>query len=390
MDSYLVSIVKDDNVERQVRKAIELIGGMNQYVKPGCRVLMKPNMTGPAPYTKGVTTNPAVLDALMKLAWEAGAARVDVGDGTGSIHIGSIEVMERCGIGEVARKNRGEMVDLNLGETVDVPVINGFILESVKVNKKYFDYDVVVNIPVLKTHFITEVSLGIKNMKGCIPPVEKRRFHDIGVNKAVADLGAVIAAGLTVMDGTVAGEGLGPKEGRPVNFKTVLAGGNTLAVDMVSAEIMGFEPMEIEHIHLAAKHHIGPSEPSQIQIQGESIANIKRKFQRAVPSVPPGENAQVLNYQACSGCMGCAAITISRLHDMGFFEKVPDIHMKLIIGTKVPDENFGENAFLIGNCTKSPARRNGNVPWIAGCAPSALDTANEILSYYGLDEHPDV
>lgn len=88
--------------------------------------------------------------------------------------------------------------------------------------------------------------------------------------------------------------------------------------------------------------------------------------------------------------MGCAAITISRLHDMGFFEKVPDIHMKLIIGTKVPDENFGENAFLIGNCTKSPARRNGNVPWIAGCAPSALDTANEILSYYGLDEHPDV
>lgn len=390
MDSYLVSIVKDDNVERQVRKAIELIGGMNQYVKPGCRVLMKPNMTGPAPYTKGVTTNPAVLDALMKLAWEAGAAKVDVGDGTGSIHIGSIEVMERCGIGEVARKNRGEMVDLNLGETVDVPVINGFILESVKVNKKYFDYDVVVNIPVLKTHFITEVSLGIKNMKGCIPPVEKRRFHDIGVNKAVADLGAVIAASLTVMDGTVASEGLGPKEGRPVNFKTVLAGGNTLAVDMVSAEIMGFEPMEIEHIHLAAKHHIGPGELSQIQIQGESIENIKHKFQRAIPSVPSGEKAEILNYQACSGCMGCAAITISRLYDMGFFEKAPDLHMKLIIGTKVPDENFGENAFLVGNCTKSSARKNGNVPWIAGCAPSALDTANEILGYYGLDEHPNV
>lgn len=387
MNHYLVSIVKEDHVERQVRKAIELIGGMDKFVKPGCKVLMKPNMTGPAPYTKGVTTNPAVLDVLMKLAWEAGAARVDVGDGTGSIHIGSIEVMERCGIGETTRKNHGEIVDLNLGETVEIPVSNGFVLESVKVNKKYFDYDVVVNIPVLKTHFITEVSLGIKNMKGCIPPGEKRRFHDIGVNKAVADLGAVIAADLTVMDGTVASEGLGPKEGRPVNFKTVLAGDNTLAVDMVSAEIMGFAPMEIEHIRLAAKHHIGPGDPSEIEIAGEPVADIKYQFQKAIPSVPAGKNAEVLNYQACSGCMGCAAITISRLNDMGFFEKVPDLHMKLIIGTKVPDENFGGDTFLIGNCAK---KRKETAPWIAGCAPSALDTANEILRYYGLDEHPDV
>lgn len=387
MSPYQVSIVRDENVDYQVRKAIEYLGGMDKYVRPGNKILIKPNMTGPASYIKGVTTNPAVVDTLMKLAWEAGAAQVDVGDGTGSIHIGSVEVMERCGIAAVARENHGEVVDLNLGETIEVPVQNGFVLESVKVNKRYFSYDVVVNVPVLKTHFITEVSLGMKNMKGCIPPGEKRHFHDVGVNKAVADLNAVLAADLTVMDGTVAGEGLGPKEGKPVNFKTVLAGTNTLAVDMVSAEVMGFDPMEIEHIVLASKHNIGPKTPSQVHILGDAIADIKYKFQRAIPSVPVGGNAEVLNYQACSGCIGCAAITISRLNDMGFFEKVPDIHLKLIIGTKVPNEDFGKNAFWIGNCTK---RKSENIRLVTGCAPSALDAANQILRYYNLDEHPDV
>ena len=112
MSIYTVSIVRGDDVERQVREAVNLLGGMERFVKPGDRVLVKPNMTGPSSYEKGVTTNPAVVVALARMAFEAGAGAVDIGDGTGSVHIGSLKVLELCGMAEVAGRLGCGLVDL--------------------------------------------------------------------------------------------------------------------------------------------------------------------------------------------------------------------------------------------------------------------------------------
>lgn len=95
MGKYQVAVVKDKDIRVQVGKALELLGGMERFVKPGQKVLMKPNLTGPASYEKGVTTNPFLPEALTELAWEAGASAVDVGDGRGSLHIGTYEVMKQ-------------------------------------------------------------------------------------------------------------------------------------------------------------------------------------------------------------------------------------------------------------------------------------------------------
>lgn len=387
MKPYVVSIVRDEDVSRQVQQAIALIGGMEKYVQPGGRVLIKPNMTGPAPYTKGVTTNPAVVEELARMAFAAGAGSVDIGDGTGSVHIGSVKVMELCGMGEVAERTGCGLVDLNKGATVKISVENGEILDYVQVNRHYLEaYDTVINVPVLKTHFITQVSLGMKNMKGVIPPAEKRRFHDVGVSQAVADLNCVVKTTLTVMDGTVAGEGLGPKEGKAVGFHTVLAGENILAVDMVSTAVMGFDPMEIDHIRMVAQHGMGPASLDEIQVEGMTIDEAKRPFLPAMPKMPDSDQAEVVNFESCSGCMGAAAIAISRLDDMGFFRDNPDKKIVLVIGTKVPkDFKLEPGVFLVGNCAagKCPAANR-----LIGCAPSALDVANGVLDYYGIENRP--
>lgn len=387
MGNFQVSIVKSSCVEDQVREAICLLGGMERFVKSGQRVLMKPNLTGPASYETGVTTNPSVLATLMELAWEAGARAVDVGDGTGSVHVGTLAVMKRCKISEIARKHGGNLLDLNKGPVKKLEVPDGKVLQQIRVNQAFLDYDVVVNIPVMKTHFITGVSLGMKNLKGCIPPAEKRRFHDIGVNLAVADMNQVLRTALTVVDGTVASEGLGPKEGKPVGFQVVLASENVLAADMVSAAVMGFAPEEIEHIRVASEYGIGPAGLEEIQILGEPVEKVCRSFQRAVPSIPPEEQAKIENYHACSGCLGCAAITVSRLSDMGFFKDHPDRKIHIVIGTKVEKKSYGKQTFFMGNCAE---RSCENGRFIRGCAPSALDAVNEILRYYKSDAHPDV
>ena len=164
MSIYTVSIVRGDDVARQVREAVNLLGGMERFVKPGDRVLVKPNMTGPASYEKGVTTNPAVVEALARMALEAGAGAVDIGDGTGSVHIGSLKVLELCGMAEAAGRLGCGLVDLNKGECVKIPVEGGLILDHVLVNRNFLEYNAVINVPVLKTHFITEVSLGMKKL----------------------------------------------------------------------------------------------------------------------------------------------------------------------------------------------------------------------------------
>ncbi len=387
MEKYQVAVVRDNDIRAQVTKALELLGGMQRFVRPGQKVLMKPNLTGPASYEKGVTTNPFLLEALIELAWEAGASIIDVGDGTGSLHIGTYKVMERCGIQRVAEKTGAGIIDLNSGPTRLIPIANGRILEKVKINQACLEYDVIINIPVLKTHFITEVSLGMKNLKGCIPPSEKRRFHDVGVNQAVADLNRVFKTSLTVIDGTVASEGLGPKEGKPVGFGVVLAGENVLAADMAAAAIMGFDPKKIEHIKFAMEDGIGPDGMEKIEILGETIQAVKRNFQRAIPSMPSNGQAVIRNFQACSGCMGCAAITISRLEDMGFFAKDPRRKIEIVIGTKIPEDLFGDDLIFMGNCA---GKQGKGRKFIQGCAPSALDAAHEILGYFQVEGLPDV
>lgn len=386
MKPYFISIVKGTCVFEQVNRAIQMIGGMETFVRKGDRVLIKPNMTGPASFKTGVTTNPAVVEALISLSYQAGAREVDIGDGTGSIHVGSVKVMELCGMQEIINHFGGKLVDLNKGKMTALVVENGFVLNRVMVSERFLGYDTVINVPVLKTHFITEVSLGMKNLKGCIPPSEKRRFHNVGVNMAVADLNKTISCQLTVVDGTVAAEGLGPKEGRPVGFQTVIAGANVLAVDMVSASVMGFEAKAINHISMAVKHGIGPKDISEIQIKGCEVNDIKREFLKAIPSVPDSKQAYIQNFESCSGCMGCAAITITRLQEMGFFQENPNRSITLVIGTKVPLNAFERtDTFLIGNCAIGKRQGENCMP---GCAPSALDTANMILNHYEISRKP--
>ena len=109
----VVSIVKGIDIENQVRRAVDLLGGMSRFVKKGNRVLLKPNVTGPASYEKGITTNPAVLDAVLKMVTEAGASQINVGDGTGSAHLGTLKVFDMCGYSYLKEKYKFDFIDLN-------------------------------------------------------------------------------------------------------------------------------------------------------------------------------------------------------------------------------------------------------------------------------------
>ena len=170
-----IARIKDSDVLKGVREAIHAVGGMSAYVKRGDVVHLKPNLV--YPYPPPLTTDPRVVGAVAELCFEAGAKKVLIGDssayskkvGMGTGKWTNKWVIEQLGIFDIAKATGAEVVDFDEGEWVDVTIPNGIILRHVPVARSIMDADVLINIPVMKSHLETLASLGLKNYHGIIP-----------------------------------------------------------------------------------------------------------------------------------------------------------------------------------------------------------------------------
>ncbi|MFQ6054307.1 MAG: DUF362 domain-containing protein, partial [Candidatus Bathyarchaeia archaeon] len=210
---YRISIVKGprrpsrEQIWGMVYESIDLIGGFEEIIGDGDRVLIKPNAGSEMRWDTGAVTNPYVVEAVSEGVREAGAGEVMIGEAS-QVGVDTKRVFEINGYPEVAERTGARLKDLNEDEIVEVEV-EGRLLRSVRVFRSALECDAVINVPVLKTHVLTGVTLGLKNMKGLIPADEKRRFHRLGLEGAIADLQLAIRPKMTVVDATLAMGGLG-------------------------------------------------------------------------------------------------------------------------------------------------------------------------------------
>jgi uncharacterized protein (DUF362 family) len=215
-----VAKVVDGDVYAAVKKAVDLIGGMEGFVKKGDRVTLKPNLA--YPYAPPATTDPRVTKAVAQLAFEAGASRVLIGDSAaysckkimGGGRWTNQDVIEKPGHARIAEETGAEIVDFDEGEFVMTQIPDGVILQEAPIAKAMIDTDVVINIPALKMHFETFVTLGLKNYHGILPDYYKVQWHKDEIMQKIVDLHKVVKTHLTILDGLVGMEGLGPRCGK--------------------------------------------------------------------------------------------------------------------------------------------------------------------------------
>jgi uncharacterized protein (DUF362 family) len=215
-----------------VRKVVNLVGGMGSIVREGDTVALKPNVLSGKLSGPGVTTDPRVIEALIKLSQEAGAGRILVVEGAG-YGVPTSEALELAGMRRIAERNGAELVDVDLDDVVEVKVKDPLILGEIPVSRSYFEADVRVNVPVMKTHDQMIVTLGMKNLKGVIQKPTKRLLHRIGLAKAIVDLNRAVPLDLTVVDAIHAMEGLGPSLGEIVEMDLVIASRDVYSLDLV-------------------------------------------------------------------------------------------------------------------------------------------------------------
>jgi len=284
MAKSIVSIVKNNDASFAARKSVEMLGGLEGKIEKGARVLIKPNLVYGASYETGTTTNPIVLRTLIELIRPIteNIAVIESNFGTVPIPESAMPIFRE--VGEVFKlpdyqaleKLGVRLIDLGKEKQDWLSLTPNKILDRVKIPVSLYEEATLVNIPVLKSHGITTVTLGIKNLYGLIPtPPVRNRLHDT-ISSVLSDLAELFSSIFTVIDGSVGMEGPVSCLGAPVESDLMIASDDIVAADSVATRVMGYDPETVGHIVEAAKRGLGNLD--DIDIIGETIENVKRKF----------------------------------------------------------------------------------------------------------------
>jgi uncharacterized protein (DUF362 family)/NAD-dependent dihydropyrimidine dehydrogenase PreA subunit len=251
------------------RRALELL--TRECADPlagrGEPLLVKPNLLAPHGPDSAVTTHPAVVDAALAAASDLGARAV-VADSPG---LGSVQRAARvAGIEEVCRRHGVPILDLGQGEGADASARS---YRSLRVAREALEAPWLWNLPKWKTHTMMGLTLGVKNLFGCVPGKRKiaAHFRSGADGRAFARqllaLEEVLRPALTVLDGVVAMDGPGPSRGRLVKRGLLLASRDASALDWEAARLSGFDPRDVPTVDLAIRE--GRLDPEEIRSGGD-------------------------------------------------------------------------------------------------------------------------
>jgi len=376
-----VSVVRADGRSRElvadaVRRAVDMAGGFADLIRPGMLVLVKPNMVAPpASAEAGACTSPLVCQAVADLVRELHATPVIAeSSARGADTEAAFQIM---GYDELRRQGY-EVVDLKKDKTVRVKVDGGRLLEKITTFELVTRAEAIISVPVMKTHDQGEVTLALKNLKGLVTDADKRRIHQIGMFAGAVDLVGHFKPVFAVVDGLIGQEGLGPLMGLPVRLGVIVAGRDLVAVDATAGRIMGFAAEQVPITKVAAERGLGTLEEAQIEVVGEPIAAVRRRFLRCEEDHRIDREGVTITH-AEGTCTGCRNGLLSSLFDMradGSLERARGL--TIIAGpAAVPAGVPQEFLVSIGTCCLPEARRL--LRYVRGCPPNNVDIVKAIM-----------
>lgn len=351
---------------RPVEMVKELLEKINAagLIPPGARIGLKPNLVVARPAREGATTSPEVVEGAIQYLQEHGFNELVILEGS---WVGDTtqKAFRVCGFTELAEKYRVDLVDLQK-DSFHVRRVGEL---EISVCDELSRIDFLINFPVLKGHCQTKITCALKNLKGCIPNQEKRRFHTLGLHKPIAYLNKAIKTNLIIVDG-LNGDLDFEEGGNPVPMDRILVGTDPVLVDSYVAQLMGYEAEEIEYIRLAAELGVGrlfSPETEVVVVRADQVRggiNPSRAVERL--------GRFVQEDQACSACFGSLIHALARLEERGLLPLLPS---PIAIGQGYKGK---EGRVLgIGSCTRGFERS------LAGCPPSAKAIVDFLVGELG-------
>jgi uncharacterized protein (DUF362 family) len=327
------------------------------YLSPSQAVAIKPNLVVSRPASDGATTHPEVVEGIIIFLKEFGVENICVmesswaGDSTKRAY-------KNCGYEYLQDKYRVALIDLKNDAVVSLDY-KGY---RINLCRQALETDFLINVPVLKAHCQTRLTCNLKNLKGCIPDEEKRRFHSLGLHKPIAALNALLKTGYCVVDG-ICGDLSFEEGGTPVEANRLIVGQNPVTVDSFCAELIGYRPEDIDYLSYAKQYGVGDFFSPQTKVVELNTQN------KPLHNTFSGRRAEqykrlISEDSACSACYSSLVFALQRCGG--------SVNEKLCIGQGYRGKTGG--GIGIGNCTSGFAR------YIPGCPPKAADIASYLRS----------
>jgi uncharacterized protein (DUF362 family)/NAD-dependent dihydropyrimidine dehydrogenase PreA subunit len=267
-----------ENIDVAIGQGLESLGGFSTFVKPGQKVLIKPNaLLGETP-EHAVTTHPAIIAAVVKAVVALGATAW-VGDSPGNVHSNVAKTMEKTGLLQATEENGGRLVYFQQDGVVEIKASNPKL--PIRISKLVLEADVIINLPKLKTHGLTLYTGAIKNMFGTVPGFHKTAYHTAfpkaaDFAAAMVDIFAATKPTLNIMDAIIGMEGNGPNSGTPRKMGLLIASTDAVALDAIGAYLIGYEPERILTTAIAAKRNLGEINLTKIEIAGPPLSQYRQ------------------------------------------------------------------------------------------------------------------
>lgn len=411
MKKYTTAIVRYEKPFDSVKKAVELCRGLDGLPR-GASVFIKPNIvfwTKAVPFPKyGVATTSRIVEDMVVILKELGAGQITIGEGMVLLkakdretpahafeYLGYGKLKQRYGVNYINIHERPFM-EIDLGDEITLNY-NTDILES----------DFLVNLPVLKTHSQTRVSLGIKNIKGVIDIPSRKKCHDAGpknnLHAMVSRLADPLPPSFTLLDGIYTLERGPGYDGKARRSDLLVASADMLSADLVGASVLGHEPENVSYLAQAAKNGSRPHDLSDIEIVGEKLMDVQswhldehiynEEGDLPLPMVKMGISG--LHYKKydetmCTYCSGLQWIILMALARA--WKGAPWDDVEVLTGKAMQPKPGRKKTVLVGKCMYEAHRDNPDINEmivVKGCPPLNKKIP-EALAKAGIEVDPEI
>jgi uncharacterized protein (DUF362 family) len=262
-----LAAVRNGEPGAMLDRAMDALGGMGRFVKPGQKVAVKPNMSFGVEPERGASTNPALIKRLIEHCLDAGASRVYVFDHP----LDSWQrAYEANGMSRAVKEGGGTIVPGHTsGYYHPVTVPGGKILKETKVHEILLESDVFINVPILKHHGSTRITCALKNLMGVV--YNRRFYHSRGLNQCIADFPLYRKPDLNIVDAyrvLMNGGPRGSSYRAEVELrKMLIASPDIVAADTAAVKIWGTEPANVPYITIAEELGLGTTDLESLRIE---------------------------------------------------------------------------------------------------------------------------
>lgn len=339
----------EEEVLEAVKEGIHLVGGLQKFVKPGSKVLVKPNICS---LSLAITADRKVTWSTAKVLKEYGCD-VTIGENP-VVDCPSMKLFSKPEVLRTAEKAGVKILNLRADEHVKVKVPNPKFFEEFTVSKTALTSDLIVGVPTMRRHWMSGATLSIKNMYGTVSTTQRHIIHRKGLYWGLAEINKVLRPGLIVMDGiNASGDGVL----YPIGL--LMVGDDPVAVDTIASMRMGWKPGELETIRYAHELGVGEMNPEKIELLGASLDDIREEGKKLRGKLshywknPSDIASEAGNVEIVKGdpCTGCLTSLSAALGQIGPEKLSKGPNMAILVGPNARPSD-GKLNIIVGGCLR--------------------------------------